>query len=360
MYYRRSALVAMGLALLTLATISSMKWLTVADERETTREQVILEEVSFRHGDHALCGSLYSPRATGPHPAIVMILGSDRHDRDYGGVGPALGRHFAQAGFACLAWDKPGVGKSTGDYNTQTLRDRAEEALAAVRFLRSRTEIRQDRIGVWGHSQGGMVAPLAASLSDEVAFLIEVSGWQGPVWKQDAVRVEAELRAAGFPEADVEQAVAFARKRMDMIRGTGPYKDLEEAQNAVKMLPWFRSVHLCDHVRFDSARRNVGHDTTSWWSQVRCPVLVLYGDRDTSTGPPKPVIAIIRRGLEGAGNGDVTVRIFRDADHSLCRAGPASGAVGGSRVTVQSKDAGPDFVTGYLDTMTDWLAKKVE
>jgi alpha-beta hydrolase superfamily lysophospholipase len=156
-----------------------------------------------------------------------MILGSDRHDRDYGGVGPALGRHFARAGFACLAWDKPGVGKSTGDYNTQTLRDRAEEALAAVRFLRSRNEIRADRIGLWGHSQGGMVAPLAASLSDEVAFLIEVSGWQGPVWKQDAVRVEAELRAAGFSDADVERADAFARKRMDMIRGTSPYEDLE-------------------------------------------------------------------------------------------------------------------------------------
>jgi pimeloyl-ACP methyl ester carboxylesterase len=287
-----------------------------------------------------------------------MIFGSDRHDRDYGGVAPALGRHFARIGFACLAWDKPGVGKSTGDYNTQNLRDRAEEALAAIRFLRGRKEIRQDRIGLWGHSQGGMVAPLAASLSDQVAFLIEVSGWQGPAWKQDAVRVEAELRAAGFPEADVERAVAFAKNRMDMIRGTGPYKDLEEAQNAVKMLPWFRSVHECDRVRFDSARRNVGLDTTPWWSKVRCPVLVLYGDRDTSTGPPEPMVALIRRGLEAAGNADVTVRILRDADHSLCRVRPASGVVGGARAKDQSKVAAPEFATGYFETMTDWLVKR--
>ena len=253
----------------------------------------------------------------------------NRHDPRVRPARPGLWRRGAspraalsgRAGFACIAWDKPGVGKSTGDYNNQTLRDRADEALAAVRFLRSRKDIRPDRIGLWGHSQGGMVAPLAASLSQDVAFLIEVSGWQGPAWKQDAVRVEAELREAGFRESDIERAVTFARMRMDMIRGTCPYKDLEAAQNAVKTLPWFlRSVHFRDLVRFESARRNVGEDTSPWWSRVRCPVLVLYGDRDTSGGPPEPLVAIIRRGLEAVGNEDVTVRIFRDADHSLCRA----------------------------------------
>ena len=205
--------------------LSGSKWFKVADAREARRDEVIVEEVSFRHGDHTLSGSFYRPRGAGPHPAVVMILGSDRHDRDYGGVVPALGRHFGQAGIACLSWDKPGVGKSTGDYNTQTFRDRAEETLAAVQFLRGRNEIRKDRIGLWGHSQGGMVAPLAASLSGDVAFLIEVSGWQGPVWQQDPVRVRAELRAAGSPETEVEEAVAFAKKRMDMIRGTGPTKN---------------------------------------------------------------------------------------------------------------------------------------
>jgi pimeloyl-ACP methyl ester carboxylesterase len=95
-----------------------------------------------------------------------------------------------------------------------------------------------------------------------------------------------------------------------LIRGTGRYKVLEEAHNHVKMLPWFlRSVHFCNPVLFESARRNVGGDTTSWWTRVRCPVLVLYGDRDTSNGPPELTIAIIRRGLEAAGNKDVTVRI---------------------------------------------------
>ena len=274
------------------------------------------------------------------------------------GVGTALGKHFARSGFACLAWDKPGVGKSTGDYNAQTIRDRAEEALAAVRFLRARKDVRRDRVGVWGHSQGGMVAPLAASLSDEVAFVIEVAGWQGPAWQQDLARVEAELRADGFPEADVKKAVAFARMRMDLIRGTGPFEDLDKAHNGVKTLPWFEYVGLCDRTLFYSARRNVGYDTGPSWEKVRCPVLVIFGDKDTSSGPPEKLVALIRRGLTKAGNRDVTVKIFHNADHTLRKTKTGGPKEAKERAKNRDPEAGPDFVPGYLDTMTAWLAKR--
>jgi pimeloyl-ACP methyl ester carboxylesterase len=308
-------------------------------------QQLSVEEVHFRHGDDVLAGSLYRPGGPGPYPAVALVLGSGKHDRDYGGTGPALGRHFARNGVACLAWDKPGVGQSTGDFNAQTFRDRAEESLAAVQFLRERPDVWADRVGLWGHSQGGGVVPLAASLSSDVAFLIQVSGWQGPACRQDLARVEAELRAEGSPEADVEAAVAFARRRMELILGTGRYEELERAQEAVKDRPWFKAVHFCDRARFYSGRLTCSHDTAPSWERVRCPVLVIYGDRDTSSGPPDGLVAIIRRGLARAGNDDVTVRIFPGADHSLLRAGRQEG--GGD----------PDFVPGYLDEMTDWLAR---
>ena len=346
------------LAFLALTALSGGPCSTTSSANGAASEAVIVEDVSFRDGEHTLSGSLYRPRGAGPHPALAMILGSDRQDRNHGGVGPALGRHFARAGFACLFWDKRGVGRSTGDFQTQTFRDRAQEALAAIRFLAGRKDIKGDRVGLWGHSQGGMVAPLAASLSQDVAFLIEVSGWQGPAWKQDPVRVEAELRADGFPQAEIEQAVDFARLRMDMIRGDRPYKHLENAQNAVKRLPWFRAVHFCDRARFESARLAVGEDSSSWWSRVRCPVLVIYGDRDTSSGPPEPLVAIIRRGLDVAGNRDVTVRVFPEADHSLKRVRTPIRVAGDVRATIPAEEARPDFATGYLETMTNWLAKK--
>jgi len=312
------------------------------------RQDVTVEDVYFAHGNDRLAGSLFLPTAPGPHPAVALVSGSEAHDRVYGGVGPALGRWFAGRGFVCLTWDKPGVGKSTGDYTAQSFHDRAGEALAAVRFLLGRADVRGDRVGLWGHSQGGMVVPLAASLSAEVAFVIEVAGWQGPAWEQDPVRVEAELRAAHFPEADVAEAVAFARRRMDLIRGGRPFGELDRAQETVMNRSWFVAVHRCDRVRFESARRVVGHDSGPSWEGVRCPVLVIYGDKDTSSGPPDGLVTVIRRGLAKAGNRDVTVKIFRDADHSLRR--PREGGRKG--------EDDPEFVPGYLDTMTAWLTER--
>jgi pimeloyl-ACP methyl ester carboxylesterase len=180
--------------------------------------------------------------------------------------------------------------------------------------------------------------PLAAARSDRAAFVIAVAGWQGPAWRQDAVRVESELRAAGSPEAEVKEAVAFARRRMALIRGGGPYEELEAAQSRVEARPWFASVRWCDRALFHSARRLVEHDSGPSWEKVRCPVLAVYAGKDTSTGPPEPHVAVIRRGLGKANNTDLTVRVFPEADHSL-------------RV-------GKDFAPGYLDAMTDWLGER--
>jgi uncharacterized protein len=320
--------------------------------------EVIVEEVGFRLGDHRLAGSLFRPNLPGRRLAVALVFGSEPQDRRHGGVGPALGHHFARNGFICLAWDRPGLGKSTGDANAQTFQDRAEEALAAVQFLRQRPEVRADAVGLWGHSQGGMVVPLAAARSRQVAFVIQVSGWQGPAWRQDAVRVEAELRAAGFPEADVKEAVAFAQRRMGLIRGTGPFTELEAAQATVKTRPWFASVHWCDRARFDAARRLVEFDSGPSWEKVRCPVLVIYGDKDRSSGPPEPLVAIIRAGLAKANNADITVRVFAGADHSLCVTKTANPEEAAKRTQAQKDHRDPPFVPGYLDAMTAWLAKR--
>jgi pimeloyl-ACP methyl ester carboxylesterase len=326
----------------------------VSDPKREPAE-VSAVDVQFLHGGNVLSGTLFCPHAPGPHPAIALVLGSGKQDREYAGDGTVLGKHFARNGFACLTWDKPGCGRSTGDFNEQTIQDRAEEALMAVRFLRARDDIRPECVGLWGHSQGGMVVPLAAANSRDVAFLIEVGGWQGPAWQQDVVRVEAELRANGFPESSVARATAFARRRMDLIRGAGPFEDLDQAQEAVKAEPWFEHVHRCDRTLFDSARRSVEFDSAPSWEKVRCQVLVIFGANDTSSGAAGPLVDIIRRGLAKAGNRNITVKIFPDADHSLhrCPTGDRTEVVQ-STETSKNKN-GSNFVAGYLDTMTDWL-----
>jgi uncharacterized protein len=331
-----------------------------ADAQDPTgkSQKPVTEEIRFRHGDHVLAATLYRAPGPGRHPAIALVLGSGPVDRAYGGAGVALGEHFAAAGIVCLTWDRPGIGHSTGDCNAQTFRDRADEALAAVRFLRGRSDVYPDRVGLWGHSQGGMVVPLAASLSDDIAFVIEVSGWQGPAWRQDAARVEAELKADAFSEAVIQTATAFARKRMDLIRGTGPFEELDRAQKAIEMFPWFEYIHRCDSARFYAGRRMVSYDSGPSWENVRCPVLVIYGDKDTSSGPPDGLVEIIRRGLTKAGNQDVTIKIFHNADHSLCKSETGGRKEAAKRAKTRKKEGRPDFVPGYLDTMTTWLVQR--
>jgi pimeloyl-ACP methyl ester carboxylesterase len=175
-------------------------------EEHAPGQEVPVEEIQFRHGDYLLAGSLYRPGRPGRHPAVALVLGSGAKDRAYGGAGPAIGRHFARSGCVCLAWDKPGVGRATGDLNAQTFRERAEESLAAVRFLCPRPDVRSDQVGLWGHSQGGMVAPLAASLSDQVAFVIEVSGWQGAARPFTSATGRSSTRRDGWSSSTRGQA----------------------------------------------------------------------------------------------------------------------------------------------------------
>jgi pimeloyl-ACP methyl ester carboxylesterase len=345
----------LGFVLVSSLTVSGV---AETSEQNSAGQNVVVEQVRFRHGKDVLAGSLYKPTGPGPHPAVVLVLGSGAQDRNYGGTGPALGNHFARHGFACLAWDKPGVGQSTGDFNLQSFRDRAEETLAAVEFLGKRADINADRVGLWGHSQGGMVAPLAASLSGKVAFLIDVSGWQGPAWQQDQTRVEAEMRADGFSTKEIDTAVAFAKARMGLIRGTEPFATLDKMQQAVKTERWFEYLHLCDEALFYSARRNVHDDSEPWWQGVHCPVLVVFGDKDTSSGPPAPLVAIIRRGLAKAGNKDLTVKIFQGADHSLCKTETGGRKEARQRTQNKTAEAAPAFVDGYLETLTVWLEKQ--
>src|SRR6266849_6497704 len=130
-------------------------------------------EVDFKNGDTTLAGRLLIPITDGAHPAIVIIHGSGP---DEGSEYRVYAEQFARAGIAALIYDKRGSGKSSGDWRHLTLEDLTGDALAAVRYLKSRPEINPRQIGLWGISQGSWIVALAASRSKDVAFVITVAG----------------------------------------------------------------------------------------------------------------------------------------------------------------------------------------
>jgi pimeloyl-ACP methyl ester carboxylesterase len=310
------------------------------------------EEVSFWSGDNTLKGVLVVPKTGGPHPAVAFVHGSGSLDRNDWTLHPPLREHLARHGIVSLSWDKPGVGASTGDWTRHSFRDRAQEAIDAVKFLQGRPEIDRHRVGLWGISLGGWVCPLAASLSPDVAFIILVSAPAGTIAEQDLYRVEHEMRADDRPEGDIKKALAFARRRLEIFR-TGTYEALDAAQREVADEGWFKDyVHRLGPKDFAFGKKNIGYDGRPTLKGVKCSVLVLVGDRDTIV-PAKESATAIEAILTAAGNKDVTVKTFAGADHFM-----HASQTGGPRETF-AKDRKKEFAAGYLSTITDWLAPRV-
>ncbi len=141
------------------------------------------KEVSFRNGDVILSGTLLLPLSKEPHPAVVFLHGSGAEGRF---ASRFLAEHFTRYGIAALIYDKRGVGKSTGDWKQSDFGDLAGDAIAAISFLQRRKEINARKIGIYGHSQGGMIAPLVASRSKDVAFVVSGAGSAVPLHEAEA------------------------------------------------------------------------------------------------------------------------------------------------------------------------------
>jgi dienelactone hydrolase len=248
------------------------------------------EEVTFENGEDRLAATLVMPESEGPHPAVAIVEGSGtgvRNDPYF----LALADLFGRIGFATFVWDKPGCGDSTGNWLKQDFEDRAKEAIAAVRYLRERPDIRAEAAGLWGISQGGWISPLAASMSPDIAFVIAVSGPAVSPAEQELYRVEHELRADGFPPDDVERAVQFYTAALSMLRDGRSFDEIMSALDAegLKNTPWMPYVAALDP-------QQAGHHGLRPQVRVAKSDVPLPGD----LGRDRPVGAcsLERRGLQ--------------------------------------------------------------
>ncbi len=150
----------------------------------------MVEDVSFAGAESnvILAGSLTRPKVGHPLPAVVLVHGSGLTDRDvtYGQHKPflVLADALTRAGYAVLRYDKRGVGQSSGDFRAATTLDFAGDAAAAMRYLRTRSEIDSKRVGIIGHSEGGTIAALLSATSDPPAASVSLNGMIAPYSEQ--------------------------------------------------------------------------------------------------------------------------------------------------------------------------------
>ena len=308
------------------------------------------EEVSFRNGEVKLAGTLFVPLNKGLHPAVVLFHGSGPQTRE--SYLRFFANLFAQHGIATLIFDKRGTGASTGEvwYRTGDKFDHlVADALSGVQLLLGRQDINPGKIGLWGLSQGGWLAPMAASRSKDIAFLIVVSGGGVTPAEQEVFDDEVKLRDKGYASEEVAEAVALLRQADDVIRGRESWQNFAAARERAQKKEWFALLDRYpvklpkDDDTWLSGGTGLDFDPRPLWEKTSIPTLAIFGQADKST-PSEESARRIEVALQKGGNKDHTIRIFPGADHGLWI----------------SPGKGWDWerpAPGWLDLMVSWLQK---
>jgi hypothetical protein len=238
-----------------------------------------------------------------------------------------------------------------------TYDDLAADALAAVELLKKHKNIDAKQIGLWGNSEGGWVAPLAASRSSDIAFLIVRSGSALPVWQTVLHEGEGQLRDGNdLTEDEVRDALALKRSVERIALDTKNWDDawcaIDAAYQQARDRRWFNyvAVNQKDHWFWQWWRLRGGYDPASALAKVRCPVLVLLGEVDWVM-PSRESAAAFERAFRASGNPDYTIRILPKANHGLLL-----GETGLNSESPRLKA----YSLGYMDGMAAWLLKRVK
>ena len=331
------------------------------------------EEVTIQNGAIVLAGTLTVPATAGAHPAVVLITGSGPQNRDEEllGIRPfrMIADHLTRAGIAVLRCDDRGVGGSTGSVPKSTTADFAEDVLAEVRYLEARPDIDKAHIGLLGHSEGGLVAPMAAAKSKSVAFIVLMSG--PALTGEKTILAQAELIAGAerIPEEQVRANADLQRMMFAAVRSGIGWEAVTEAGEKVAMSAIARLPEEQRKVIGDpqaAARQRIAAQVASvrspWFkffldydpaptlAKVQVPVLALFGGKDLQV-PAEPNRRVMEEVFAKSGLKDYRIVVMPDANHLYQQAN--TGSV--SEYTTLKKE----FLPGFLDLLTTWIGERV-
>lgn len=313
------------------------------------------EDVSFENeaAGLTLAGTLTLPEGAGPHPAVVLISGSGAQDRDETLMGHkpflVLADHLTRQGVAVLRYDERGVGASEGAFAGATSEDFAADVGAAVGYLKTRPEIDTAEIGLVGHSEGGLVAPMVSARQGSVAFLVLMAG-PGVTGEEIIYRQAALMyRAGGADTAVVAQnravqeqmfqivktmpdSAAAAEKLTVLLKEQGVPPQMAEQQAQAVNSPWMRFF--------------LTYDPAPALRVVDVPVLAVNGSKDVQVDAEQNLPAIAAA-LKAGGNSDYETMKLQGLNHLFQPAETGSPMEYGQIETTIAPAA--------LKTISDWI-----
>jgi pimeloyl-ACP methyl ester carboxylesterase len=326
------------------------------------------EDVTFDSNAKAvkLAGTFTKPKGDGPYPTVVLISGSGPQDRNEELMGHkpflVLADYLARKGIAVLRYDDRGVGKSTGDHEKATTKDFAADAAGAVAWLKARQDV--GKIGLMGHSEGGLIAPLTATESADVGFIIMLAGPGIPGDEILNAQRDLILKAAGVNEETRKKVGEVGKKLIDLVKAGADKKKLIEASLELeKSLTADELKALGADKKADGKAGEAALDRllTPWFKfflnydprptlqKVKCPVLAINGELDLQV-PFKENLDEIAKAVKAGGNNDVTTKAFPKLNHLF-----QTCATGHPKEYGQIEET---FAPAALDLIVEWINKR--
>jgi pimeloyl-ACP methyl ester carboxylesterase len=278
--------------------------------------------------------------------------------------------HLTRKGIAVLRYDSRGVGGSSGAPYQFTLEDVAEDALAAIHYLKTRNDINPTQIGLCGQSQGAIVAPLAASRSEDVAFITCLASLGIPGERSHIAQTAAIAGANRASEQEIEKLVENLKRIMSLVREQADEAEIRPLMTALLKNQWasmsepsekeMKEEDNAANAHVDCAlslyqspwfRFFIDYDPKPALEQVMCPALFLFGELDTQV-PAEINRVAIWDVLKQSGNDDYTLKMIPKANHMFQRANTGSPS--------EYMSLEKEFAPGILELMSDWLLRRVD
>ncbi len=324
-------------------------------------------EVSFKNVKQNLTifGTLTIPKGKGPFPAVVLISGSGPQDRNSEIFGHkpflVLSDYLTKQGIAVLRYDDRGTGKSEGVFKSATSLDFAEDAEYAFKFLTDQKRINTSKVGLLGHSEGGMIAPMISAKNKNVAFEILVAGPAIPIDSLMYEQLEMTLKAAGTPDAAIKAQLKFNHRLFNYLKSKPDYATANAGLDS------FIKVTLITEIDHDTTgysktlkeQQQMLHAIVTPWfhyfinyvpdknlSKIMSPVLGIYGGKDVQVAAISNAIAL-QTILSRSGIGGFKVHTFPDLNHLMQHAG--TGAV------TEYGQIEETFAPEVMEMITTWI-----
>lgn len=280
-----------------------------------------------------LAGTLTLPSREGKYPVVILISGSGPQNRDEELLNHkpflVLSDYLTRNGIAVFRYDDRGTASSTGNYNSATTEDFARDVNAIVEYLMTRKEIDHAHIGLIGHSEGGIIAPMVASKSKDVSFIVMMAGTGIPGNELLLLQQEAILKVSGEKEAQIKEMTAFNKEIFNIILNESNDDSITSQLTAYikkvsKSNPeWMSSNKLDEESLIQMTVKSIDtpwmkyfirHNPALVLQKVKCPVLAINGSKDLQV-PPKENLAAIKKALDLAGNSKVTIKELPGLNH---------------------------------------------